>query len=291
MRLDNLLLTTVLVVLVCGCEGWDGVSQEVQDQANYAIENDDPYSCYHLKTEADINWCLNKFSGGTNTTGGCKLILNKTYSNNCVKDVAVASGDWSKCADSLSYLENAKCRITVLASNALKASDGGGESQEGTEQTTETQPPSHIQVEGDSAFTAETNKALKLLAKTKEYSEITHNIGKIKEFDKSGMNVYGEVPTFQVGKATWEGDPVWYAGTIAHDSYHAKLYNEAKLANGGAEPDANTWTGAEAEKKCLGYQIKVLTELKADPDTIESLKKQQKEGPKYQDIPYENRSW
>lgn len=271
--------------LVCGCE-FDDVSSEVRAQSDYAIANGDPYSCYHLDKEWDINRCLERYSNHLNTTAGCTLILNTTYANDCVTKLAVATGDWSKCGDALSYTENVKCRTQVAVLNIIKESE---EESEESEPTT-TVPAGTIQVQGTTAFTQETEKALKLLEGTSEYSTITQNVGRIKEHDRSGMNVYSDVPTFEVGENTWKGGTIWYAGTIAHDSYHSKLYNDAKAANGGNEPDASTWTGAAAEQKCLQYQIKVLQELGADPDTIDYLK-QQAANPQYQNIPYQNRSW
>jgi hypothetical protein len=288
MRLGVLILILVALVWICGCEFDDGISQEVRDQANYAISSNDPYSCYHLKKEAEINWCLNKYSTGLNTTGGCKLILNTSYSNNCVSNIAMTTGDWSKCSDMLGFGSNWKCMVEVAVSNVIKESDE--EAGEESEEPATTLPAGTMQVQGSTAFTQETNKALKLLEGTNEYSEITQNVGRIKENDKSGMNVYSNVPTFEVGSTTWQGGTVWYAGTIAHDSYHSKLYHDAKIANGGQEPDPSTWTGAAAEQKCLTYQIKVLQELGADADTIDYLT-QQHQNPQYQNIPYQNRSW
>ena len=51
MLLGRLIILLVAVALICGCEFDDGISQEVRDQADYAISANDPYSCYHLKTE------------------------------------------------------------------------------------------------------------------------------------------------------------------------------------------------------------------------------------------------
>ncbi|MDD5112296.1 MAG: hypothetical protein PHG85_07110 [Candidatus Altiarchaeota archaeon] len=289
MRLVRLAVILAVFVVVCGCEFDDGVSQEVRDQADYAIGANDPYSCYHLKKEAEINWCLSKFSDGTNSTAGCKLILNSSYSNNCVSNIALTTGDWSKCGDMLSYAENAKCRVLVAWSNVMRESEGG-EAGEETEGPSTTLPAGAIQVDGSAAFTQETDKALKLLEGTKEYSEIAQNVGRVKESPKSGMNVYSDVPTFEVGQTTWQGGTVWYAGTIAHDSYHSKLYNDAKAANGGQEPDASAWTGAAAEQKCLQYQIKVLREMGGDASTIEYLEGLAK-NPTYQNVPYDSRNW
>ena len=74
---------------------------------------------------------------------------------------------------------------------------------------------------------------------------------------------------------------------VAASNGHAKLYADAKKANRGQEPDADTWTGTEAEKKCLAFQRQVLLELKADPSTITYLDECEK-NPTYQG---HNRGW
>lgn len=156
--------------------------------------------------------------------------------------------------------------------------------------TTEPTTVGDIAIDGNSQFTTETEKALNLLHKSSDYFTITQYVKRLKEYDHSGMDVYSDVPTFQVGEDTWKGDPVWYAGAIAHDSCHSRLYFEAKANNGGNEPDRNAWTGSQAEITCLGFQIKVLQEIGGDQATIDYLKEVMKD-PKYQNVPYENRTW
>lgn len=82
------------------------------------------------------------------------------------------------------------------------------------------------------------------------------------------MRAWEKKPTFVVGKPTWQHSVLWYAGAIAHDAYHSKLYYQAKTANGGSEPRAASWTGSEAEKECLMFQRQALLDLNADPKTI-----------------------
>jgi hypothetical protein len=81
------------------------------------------------------------------------------------------------------------------------------------------------------------------------------------------MKAWAKRPTFIVGVRTWSHSALWYAGAIAHDAYHAKLYREANPAFHGVRPDADAWTGIEAEKRCLAFQRQVLEGLAAD-DTI-----------------------
>lgn len=94
-------------------------------------------------------------------------------------------------------------------------------------------------------------------------------------------------PTFVVGAATWNHSERWYAGAIAHDAYHAKLYVEAKAQNGGREPDSDAWTGADAEKNCLAFQREVLAELDAGAEVIAYVRSLEK-NPVYQG---RNRGW
>ena len=82
------------------------------------------------------------------------------------------------------------------------------------------------------------------------------------------MKAWAVKPTFTVGKATWRHSALWYAGAIAHDAYHAKLYSDAKGEKHRKEPDNDAWTGVEAEKQCLAFQRQVLLELNADEKII-----------------------
>jgi hypothetical protein len=109
----------------------------------------------------------------------------------------------------------------------------------------------------------------------------------IRQGKRSGMKAWVGEPTFVVGKRTWKHSALWYAGAIAHDAYHAKLYADAKKANRGQEPEADSWTGTEAEKKCLAFQRQVLLELKADEKIIFYLDECGK-NPTYQG---RNRGW
>ena len=128
-----------------------------------------------------------------------------------------------------------------------------------------------IEIRGGSEFLLRTQQALALLRPTSRFAEIQSNVGLISQGNRSGMKAWAKAPTFVVGKRTWKHSALWHAGAIAHDAYHAKLYADAKKANRDQEPDADSWTGAEAEKKCLTFQRHVLVELKADEKIISYL--------------------
>ena len=102
------------------------------------------------------------------------------------------------------------------------------------------------------------------------------------------MHANARRPTFVVGKRTWSHSALWFAGAIAHDAYHSKLYHDAKAATG--RPPADSWTGTEAERKCLAFQIEVLKALGAEDKTIAYLEELEK-NPAYQGHNKGWRSW
>ena len=125
-----------------------------------------------------------------------------------------------------------------------------------------------IEVRGTAEFLVRTREALALLCPARRLEFVQTNIAVIQQAHRSGMKAWLKRPTFAVGKATWQHSAIWYAGAIAHDAYHSKLYREAKKAFGDAEPDVHLWTGAGAEKQCLEFQWQVLQELNADSKTL-----------------------
>jgi hypothetical protein len=125
-----------------------------------------------------------------------------------------------------------------------------------------------IEVRGNDRFRARTREALGLLSETRALSLVQDYVKVIRQGKRSGMRAWANEPTFVAGRATWQHSALWYAGAIAHDAYHARLYHTAIKTNGGREPDANEWTGAEAEKKCLAFQYAVLQALNGDAHTL-----------------------
>jgi hypothetical protein len=125
-----------------------------------------------------------------------------------------------------------------------------------------------IEVRGNASFRARTREALELLGETPAISLVQAHLKVIRQGKRSGMRPLANQPTFVVGRATWQHSPLWYAGAIAHDAYHAKLYDTAMRTKGGREPAADTWTGVNAEKKCLAFQYAVLQTLKSDENTL-----------------------
>jgi hypothetical protein len=138
-----------------------------------------------------------------------------------------------------------------------------------------------IQLFGSAAFRARTLEALQLLSSCSDFDVVERHVALIKQGTRSGMKAWAKQPAFTVGTATWQHSTVWYAGVVAHEAYHSKLYHDAKAATGETEPPADTWTGAEAEKKCLVFQRQVLIALDADAVVIAYIEKQL-ENPTYQ---------
>jgi hypothetical protein len=128
-----------------------------------------------------------------------------------------------------------------------------------------------IEVTGNSEFLLRTKEALTLLQPLAQFALIRAHLAKIRQGKRSGMKAWLTAPMFTVGKPTWQHSALWYAGAIAHDAYHAKLYFDAKGDHGRTEPEADAWTGAKAERECLAFQQQVLLALNADETIIRYL--------------------
>lgn len=144
-----------------------------------------------------------------------------------------------------------------------------------------------IEIRGSREFIERTHESLNLLYPLPEFALIRDHLAVIRQARRSGMKAWLAKPTFAVGKATWKHSALWYAGAIAHDAYHTKLYRDAERALTAAPPAADRWTGAAAERQCLEFQIEVLRQLGADDDTLGYLEIC-RENPTYQG---RNRGW
>jgi len=147
-----------------------------------------------------------------------------------------------------------------------------------------------IRINGTAAFRARTREALQLLSSHSCFEIVHGHVALIQQGTRSGMKAWAKQPTFTVGKPTWQHSVLWYAGAIAHDAYHSKLYHEAKRESGGERPGADTWTGTDAERKCLRFQRQVLIGLNAEPMIIDYIDKQL-ENPAYQGRNQGWRAW
>lgn len=138
-----------------------------------------------------------------------------------------------------------------------------------------------IEIVGDAACQNDTAQALDLLKSRAEthYNVIIQYIGIIECINQgSGMWAWEEPPRYKVGDATRGGGTLWYAGTIAHDACHSKLYHDGK-----------TWTGEQAEAECVNVQYDALEKMGAPQSTLDYVRNLI--STEYWNIPYEDRWW
>jgi hypothetical protein len=153
----------------------------------------------------------------------------------------------------------------------------------------------HIQLQGSAGFIVRTQPALVCLRTAPSHAEVWALLAVLRKGKRSGVHADRDRPVIDVGQRIWNSPTIWYASGIAHEGFHIKLYREAKMRNGGDEPKVNTWGGAEAEKKCLEFQLRVLQELKAPNGFLEYVRQLMK-SPNYQGDPssfkdYMRRDW
>jgi hypothetical protein len=157
---------------------------------------------------------------------------------------------------------------------------------------------SDVEISGSVEFTNQVSQALTLLKDKAPgaYGIVTNYVGKIEQYGRSGMSAYKDPPTYEMADRTTFYSVSWCASTIAHDSFHSKLYHEYKREHSGPVPD-NVWTSVDAERKCLKHQLAVLTKIGAPKHEIDHCSKQDgthhdvnKDG-KYDREDYELRDW
>ncbi len=115
----------------------------------------------------------------------------------------------------------------------------------------------HIAIEGDGAFVAATRRALRMLRGTSGWPSMA-GIRRIRSCDTGwpvGGALMGDTAEFE--RATWQGDPKFYASSIGHEGVHAA----------GADGSA------EGERQALTVQARVLRELGAPRATIEAIER------------------
>lgn len=121
-----------------------------------------------------------------------------------------------------------------------------------------------ITIRGNESCVTSTLKALKLLSDNAptHYAVVTQNISIIECAPSgSGMYAYEDQPRYVVGDATRNAGLIWYAGTIAHDAGHSKLYHDYLSAHPNNAVPVDVWTGENAERACLDAQYNALAKL------------------------------
>lgn len=156
-----------------------------------------------------------------------------------------------------------------------------------------------IEIQGTNEFREKIKNSLKFLALAPEKLNFSQKyIKRIQEWSHSGMNMFKDKPTFEIGDVWKDSDEIYLASGIAHDAYHSQLCTESEDSQGNISLGA--YVGKEAEKKCLDFQIRTLEDIgkndymKDYQEILELHKKKLEEliiNPTYQDIPYEQRNW
>lgn len=123
-----------------------------------------------------------------------------------------------------------------------------------------------IQICGDKAFIEQVERSLRLLReKSPDAFQLTQRFApRIEQSSRSGMRAYADPPTFDLSPKTANYSDTWCAGSIAHDTYHSKLYHEYLGAHDGPVPDEE-WRGKAKELECIHFQARVLKDIGA-PD-------------------------
>ena len=108
-------------------------------------------------------------------------------------------------------------------------------------------------------FSEKIGKALEILFKKAPcaHTIIKNNVGKVRAFSKSGANVYLKPITIDIAKPTFDASVCWLASVLAHESIHAKQYNEKK-----------SYTELSAEQEANGHQLEVLRLIGASQHEI-----------------------
>ncbi len=121
-----------------------------------------------------------------------------------------------------------------------------------------------IDIVGSPEYKQQVTQALILLSKKspEAYQIVKKYIGRIEQNERSAMLAYKNPPTYQMSNKTAFHSLTWCASTIAHDSYHSKLYHDYEDKHGKPVP-YEIWAGFEAEKKSISHQIKTLKQIEA----------------------------
>jgi len=130
-----------------------------------------------------------------------------------------------------------------------------------------------IEIIGPAQFIQQTRSALSLLqAKAPSaYAIVSGCIGRIESGPRSGMRSHAVPPTFFVADRTAFHSLTWYAGTIAHDSMHCKLYHGYASTKGLPVPH-EIFSGMAAERQCLTHQAWVLSAVGAPAREIDHVR-------------------
>jgi hypothetical protein len=134
---------------------------------------------------------------------------------------------------------------------------------------------SELEIVGSERFSNQIRQALLLLESQDldAYKIVAAYVGRIQQGERSGMWAYETPPTYEMSDTTAFYSVTWCAATIAHDSFHSKLYHDYRKAHSGPVPDT-AWTGLEAEQQCMKHQLAVMKRIGATQWEIDHATKQ-----------------
>jgi hypothetical protein len=146
-----------------------------------------------------------------------------------------------------------------------------------------------VEIRGTPAFVRQVENALGLLKTNSPtgYATVTNYVGIIEEAKRSGMRAWSKPAKFELSKRTAFHSLTWCAGTIAHDSFHSKLYADYLREHPKGRVPDKIWTGEEAERQCCEHQIAVLNEIGAPTREVRWCA----ETNRYWEVKYRNRTW
>jgi len=168
------------------------------------------------------------------------------------------------------------------------------QTSEPSQSTSETAiKPYEIAIVGDGTCKYKTNQALDLLRNKARihYETVTYHVGVIECVDQgSGIYVRETPPRALVGKQIIDAGTIWYAGGMAHESCHSKLYSDYLKNNPqSVSVPSNIYSGKDAEAQCIAVQYHALVLLGATQTSLDHVEKSIES--EYWNIPYEDRWW
>ena len=146
-----------------------------------------------------------------------------------------------------------------------------------------------VVIRGTPEFRERVANALALLKTNSPagHAIVTNYVGIIEQAKHSGMRASAKPPTFDLNERTAFYSVTWCVGTIAHDSFHSKLYWDYLKEHAKKRVPDKIWQGEEAEKRCLEHQVAVLKEIGAPTREITWCG----ETNRYWEVKYRNRKW
>ena len=150
----------------------------------------------------------------------------------------------------------------------------------------------NLRIRGTKRFQEQVVTALAMLRNMapEAYQIVTNNVGAIAQSKHSGMAAYRKPPTFELNDKTAYYSVTWCAGSIAHDSLHARFYfNYLKFHPGGSVVPNDAWMGEASEKLCSAHQLRVLRQIGAPAREIDHCISIQTN--RYWELDYNKRNW